>query len=227
KPSAEWPIVLVLLPGGQFSEGKILDGAGASVGALVSVKPFFMSKYETTQAQYQRTMEDNPSHMFPGQSGRPIQPDDWLRPVESIAYYDACSFAQRLGLDVPTATEWEWACRGHGQHDYWWGSEFVAGHENIDNSVNGTFPVGRFSCNGFGLYDLQGNVSELTSTVIAEDLEAHNSGGRVRRFNLGNNYNVPLKASEYFSKSGVRHRRHAYSNRRTISIGCRLSRQLH
>jgi formylglycine-generating enzyme required for sulfatase activity len=102
-------------------------------------------------------------------------------PVVHIAYEDACAYADWAGKDLPTEAEWEFAARGGLEgNEFAWGDE-VPGepweHANTwhgefpwDNRkphAPGTKPVGSYPPNGFGLYDMIGNVWEWTSDYWA------------------------------------------------------------
>jgi formylglycine-generating enzyme required for sulfatase activity len=119
----------------------------------------------------------------PGTDWRhPLGPSSTLHgrerhPVVHIGYEDALAYAQWSGKDLPTEAEWEYAARGGlGGATYPWGDEFMPGGRVMANSWHGRFPwenlrphgfdrtspVGRFPPNGYGLYDVAGNVWEWT-----------------------------------------------------------------
>lgn len=95
-------------------------------------------------------------------------------PVVHIAYEDAAAYAKWVGKSLPTEAQWEFAARG-GMLDavYSWGNRYSAKKANTwqgnfpykntkEDGFISTAPVGSFSPNGYGLYDMAGNVWELT-----------------------------------------------------------------
>jgi sulfatase modifying factor 1 len=99
-------------------------------------------------------------------------------PVTHVAYDDAWAYAEWAGKQLPSEAEWEYAARGRLDGTIFaWGNEQRPGGELMANSWQGKFPwhnagakgwrgtspVGLFPANGFGLYDVTGNVWEWTS----------------------------------------------------------------
>lgn len=121
---------------------------------------------------------------IPGADWRhPQGPGSTLRgkakhPVVHVAYDDVHAFAAWAGIDLPTEAEWEFAARGglEGTEFTWgdelnpdgrwmansWQGEFP--NENLElDGFDGTAPVGSFPANGYGLFDMAGNVWEWTT----------------------------------------------------------------
>jgi sulfatase modifying factor 1 len=99
-------------------------------------------------------------------------------PVVHVAYSDAKAYADWAGLELATEAEWELAARGGlDDAEYAWGAELAPGGRRMANTWDGTFPhlslkpkgvdrttaVRSFPPNGYGLYDMIGNVWEWTS----------------------------------------------------------------
>jgi formylglycine-generating enzyme len=103
-------------------------------------------------------------------------------PVIHVAYEDAEAYAAWAGKSLPSEAEWEFAARGGlDGAPYCWGEEFEPDGKPMANTWQGEFPwqnlatdgyertapVGSFPANGFGLYDMAGNVWEWTSDWYA------------------------------------------------------------
>jgi len=103
-------------------------------------------------------------------------------PVVHIAYRDAEAYARWAGKDLPTEAEWEFAARGGlDQAEFAWGDDFTPDGHQMANTWQGAFPfqntrldgyertspVTAFPPNGYGLYDMIGNVWEWTSDFYA------------------------------------------------------------
>ena len=99
-------------------------------------------------------------------------------PVVHVAYADALAYAAWAGKSLPTETEWEFAARGGlDRRPYAWGDELEPGGKLMANYWRGAFPaerlmadghertspVGSYEANGYGLYDMIGNVWEWTA----------------------------------------------------------------
>jgi formylglycine-generating enzyme required for sulfatase activity len=107
-------------------------------------------------------------------------------PVVHVAYEDAETYARWAGKELPTEAEWEFAARGGLI-----GAKFTWGDEDVQNTTpkantwqgefpwqnllidkyEGTSPVGSFDPNGYGLYDMAGNVWEWTSDWYVPHLD--------------------------------------------------------
>ena len=126
-----------------------------------------MSKYEVTQAQYKEVMGTNPSH-FKGDLNRPVEKVRW---AEAVAYCAKLTVQERaagrlpVGYEyrLPTEAEWEYACRAGTTTAFSFGNDESQLGEYAwydANSGRTSHPVGQKKPNGWGLYDMLGNVVE-------------------------------------------------------------------
>jgi formylglycine-generating enzyme len=122
-------------------------------------------------------------HFIPGADWRhPTGPGSSIKqlgnhPVVQIAYEDALAYAKWLGRDLPTESEFEYAAHGGTDTTYPWGDTFAIRSQMMANTWQGAFPfqntkldgfvatspVGCFPANGYGLYDMVGNVWQWVS----------------------------------------------------------------
>ena len=162
---------LKLIPPGEFWIGGkpefqdySKDGALAGKPPLkiIITRPFYLGIYPVTQAQWLSVMKNNPSKFQKG--------GDY--PVEKVLWDDCKEFIKKLNekdlhnltewkFRLPTEAEWEYACRAGSETDYYWGNKFDDNYcWCCDNSNSSTQPVGKKKPNGFGLFDMSGNVWE-------------------------------------------------------------------
>ena len=186
-------IVFVLIPAGEFVMGcqsTSEEMSGFDPGArpdegpqhAVVLDAFFLSKYELTQGQWLRFTGSNPSRydMNTVQLGHRF---NLMHPVESVSWFDCERVLKRMGLDLPTEAQWEYAARGGTDTPWWPGAERdeIADFLNIadqtakraaapfrsiddwpelDDGWVLHAPVGSMPGNDFGLHELHGNVRE-------------------------------------------------------------------
>ena len=129
---------------------------------------FYLGKYEVTQAQWAQVMGTQPSK-FKGPN----------RPVEKVSWFAAMKFCRRLteiesqagrltadyAFQLPTESEWEYACRAGTTTAYSWGNGINSSRANYNygNDPNRPMKVGQFSPNSWGFHDMHGNVMEWVS----------------------------------------------------------------
>ncbi|NJN38282.1 MAG: SUMF1/EgtB/PvdO family nonheme iron enzyme [Acaryochloridaceae cyanobacterium CSU_3_4] len=171
---------MVGIPAGQFTMGSPASepqrNSDEDPQHKVNVPAFYLGKYEITQGQWQEIMGSNPSN-FKGVK----------RPVEQVSWEDAVAFCQKLSQKtgreyrLPSEAEWEYACRAGTSTPFHFGSTItpdLANYRGTDWEYQGTtYPgnygsgpkgkfreqtteVDSFPPNGFGLYDMHGNVWE-------------------------------------------------------------------
>ena len=153
---------MVLVEPGSFTMSK-KDGENARdeiEHPKTLTKPFYIGKYEVTQAQYQAVMGKNPSK-FKGDN----------RPVECVSWHEAMEFCEKMNkyappgwqFTLPTETQWEFAARGGNKsRGYKYSGSDTLGDVAWygANSGNTSHEVGGKAPNELGLYDMSGNVWE-------------------------------------------------------------------
>ena len=136
----------------------------------VTVRSFWIGKYEVTFDEYLAFVLDNRDFKPPpdqgwGRGSRPVINVNW---EEAQAYAAWLSKVTGKAFRLPTEAEWEYAARANSTKHYWWGDDVNEGGKVWANCANcgsewdnqKTAPVGSFSENGFGLHDMHGNVWE-------------------------------------------------------------------
>jgi formylglycine-generating enzyme required for sulfatase activity len=171
-------IEMLLIPPGTFNMGCSAsvqygcNGHESPVHSVTLTLPFYLGRYEVTQAQWQARMGSNPS-LFQNASAQVPAAQVPNRPVERVSWNMVASFMAQTGMRLPTEAEWEYAYRAgtstafHGFAGYPNGTNdgTLAGSIGwqVSNSINQTRPVGGKAGNGFGLHDMAGNVFEWVS----------------------------------------------------------------
>ncbi len=203
-------LVFVLIPGGVFEmgaqatdpNGPNYDGDAQPVESPVhevELSPYFLSKYEMTQGQWERFTSRNPSTYGPGiwQTTFNREGKGWtsLHPVEQVNWTQCTEVMARLGLALPSEAQWECGARAGTHTKFWTGAspETIQGAANvadaygkshgadawsswskeIDDGNTVHAEVGSFRANPFGLHDVHGNVWEWCSDGFDETFYAH------------------------------------------------------
>lgn len=126
---------------------------------MVSIpgKNYELGKYEVTQKEWQSIMGSNPSHFSRCGDNCPVEQVSWINIQEFLQKLNAKTGRQ---YRLPTEAEWEYACAGGNPSEYCGSSDINAVAWYKGNSDGTTHPVGQKQANGYGLYDMNGNVSE-------------------------------------------------------------------
>ena len=120
----------------------------------VRIAEFWLAKTEATRAQWRETIGSKPS--------KDRGCDDC--PVGEVSWEDVQKFLKKTAYRLPTEAEWEYAAGGGAAHQRWAGTDNESDLGEFawyrGNSMNRPHPVGQKSPNGFGLFDMSGNVYE-------------------------------------------------------------------
>ena len=200
-------LIFVLLGHSEFVMGAeraerdgMCDGTNLDVHAeareapahSVRLDPYFISKYEMTQAQWERATATTPSFYKAGMVVRTGVSPTPLHPVESVTATEADHALALLGLALPTEAQWENAARGRADSrdaaPWWCGTRAAlaaaANLADLTLQENGGPPEANYEdwhdgyvvhapilgrvANSFGLHDMLGNVAELCADSVAD-----------------------------------------------------------
>ena len=158
----------VLLPGGTYTMGfdapiELFKGPAQDElpPRQVKVAPFLISKHEVTQKVWLKIMG---TKLWEQRKG-PYTENGPDYPVVYVKWKEAKKFAEKLGLQLPSEAQWEYACKAGTTSRYYWGAktddDYVWCMENTwYANMRNPQPVGQKEPNAFGLYDMMGNVGE-------------------------------------------------------------------
>ena len=172
KDGAQMALVRPYTPA-QYEEKKTFDRLGNPITEKVKVSDSLPSLWfdttEVTVGQFKK---------FLAETDHPFDGDLWAKvykysptekhPMVYVGWHDVTAYAKWAGKRLPTEEEWEFAARGGLKNkEYPWGDNvsFARDYANYDgiggrDKWNYTAPVGSFKPNGYGLYDMAGNVQE-------------------------------------------------------------------
>jgi len=172
------PIIeFVDIPAGTFTMGSPLSEEGREDDEIqhqVTLSAFKMSKYTITIEQYNLFCETT-GRKKPWYAGN----RSGNMPVSQVSWYDANVFAEWMGCRLPTEAEWEYAARVNTTTPFYTGDCLTSEQANFNGKEpyiscdksenrNKPLPVGSFTPNAFGLYDMHGNMWEWTSDWYGE-----------------------------------------------------------
>ena len=162
---------LVRIPAGEFQMGSTADDPDRQPNEMPARRvrisqPFYLGRYQVTQAQYTALAGANPSNF----QGADLAMDQVTYPL-AVAFCEKVSTLNGVKVTFPTEAQWEYACRAHTNTRYYSGAAapdlgrvaWFAG-----NSGDRVHPGGKKEGNGFGLYDMLGNVWEFCSDFLPD-----------------------------------------------------------
>lgn len=217
---------MVVIPAGSFVMGSD-KSSDEQPPHLVNLRSFLMGKTEVTQEQWEAVMGNNPS--------RNIGP---MLPVENLSWDNVQQFVAKLNkrtgqkYRLPIEAEWEYAARAGTTTDWSFGNDesklgnYAWYHRN---SGQWTQPVGQKLPNGFGLYDMYGNVSEWTQDCFHFKYLGAPNDGRAWNDSCDGDFKIFRGGSS--SENRMQYLRSASRDSpnpliRTYNVGFRLARDL-
>ena len=190
-PDPSKPVALedmVPIPAGEFQMGSTDPEAQNDEQPVrtVYLDAFFMDIHEVTNLEYQTFVLANPQwqrdqidskfhtgnylKLWSGKRGNDYPKRKADHPVVHVSWYAAMAYAGWVGKRLPTEAEWEYAARGGLEgKKYPWGDLFDSGKANAGAD---TAVVGKYPPNGYGLYDMAGNVYEWCLDEYNKDFYA-------------------------------------------------------
>jgi len=169
-------MVQVYIPAGEFWMGSEEGNGNEELVHEVNLDAYWLDEHEVTLDQYHEFMKETGcEELVCGES------EDY--PVGCVSWYDAQTYCEWRGGRLPTEAEWEKAARGGLEgKKYPWGDEGPVCDDGAENGARfndndqcnyiGTAPVMSYTPNGYGLYDMTGNVMEWASDWYDKDYYA-------------------------------------------------------
>lgn len=189
-------ITFTYIPPGHFSMGSPKSEKTHRINEfpvhdIFITKGFHITIYPITQKQYSTIMGKNPSYFCSCGKGIELVKniDTSNFPVESVTWYDACLFCEKITklapnqnfiYRLPTEAEWEYCCRANTRYAFNTGNQHNAEMSNINPSypyntaakgiyLKRTCAVGQYPPNKHGLYDMHGNIWEWCSDYYLDN----------------------------------------------------------
>ncbi len=208
-----------LLPAAGFQMGsaKGQGGAGELQHRVRLTEPLLIARTQVTQRVWDTVMDENPSWHKGGDL-----------PVEKVSYEEATEFCRKVGLQLPTEAQWEYACRAGTSTEFCFGDDirsltdygwFEGNADAMAHVVAQKLP------NAFGLYDMHGNVWEWCSDGYGEyaptmAIDPLGMPGATEFVMRGGSWNT----SGWFARSA--YRRKGPSGKRMLSASLRPARSV-
>ena len=217
--NVETPEGMVFIPAGEFQMGSNDGEADNDEQPVhtVHIDAFYMDEHEVTNLEYKEFLLENPRWQksridkrfhrgtyLKHWSGNNYPSGKANHPVVNVSWYAAMAYAEWAGKRLPTEAEWEYAARGGvAGKKYPSGKNTISPREaNYADHVGDTTAVGRYAANGYGLYDMAGNVSEWCLDeydadfyFVSRDSRNPISGARTIQWILDNFTSIPTNSS--------------------------------
>ncbi len=235
------PQDMALVPAGEFWQGRVymtlIDELGMLARArmddipahVVQLDAFYLDKYEVTNADYlkftEATKHRKPYHW----AGGHVPAGEEKFPVYNVSWDDSVAYCTWAGKRLPTESEWEKAARGGTDRlRYPWGDVLAQGGKKAAHYgwPEGPLAAGSFPPNGYGIYDVVGNIAEWVNDWYAQnyysisaDKNPKGPSTGVYRVVRGNAWN-----GDDERHLAVNYRNFAEPATRTVTIGFRCAR---
>jgi formylglycine-generating enzyme required for sulfatase activity/serine/threonine protein kinase len=171
----------VSVPAGTFQMGSDSGAPDQQPAHEVAVADVIMDRFEATNAQYQRFVDETGHSAPDGWTGGYFPSGRAMHPVTGITWEDARAYAAWVGKRLPSEAEWEFAARGSEGRAYPWGDEPDAQRANVKDGLKPgeqgqTAPVGSYpqGATPLGIQDMAGNAREWTEDRYGDYQVPHN-----------------------------------------------------
>jgi formylglycine-generating enzyme required for sulfatase activity len=161
---------MVDIPAGPFTMGADRGNPDEGPAHQVDVPAFKIDKFEVTNADFAAFVKATGYQTDAENRGASrVWRDEYKEgkdnhPVVRVTWNDAVAYCKWLGKRLPSEAEWEKAARGPEGFRYPWGNDWDATKVNgKESGLRGTTAVGSYPPNGYGLFDMAGNVWEWTA----------------------------------------------------------------
>lgn len=178
----EFDVPMALISASAFKMGSDNGEADEAPIHTVSLDAFYMDQYEVTNRRYLACVdagicsEHNRTELY--------DPNFGEYPIRNISWNEAQTYCKWRGAHLPTEAQWEKAARGNLEGKYYpWGDDGPICDIGVENGAKfddggschdtGTESVGSYEANGYGLYDMAGNLLEWTADWYSVDYYAN------------------------------------------------------
>lgn len=174
---------MVSVPGGTFTMGNNNGGEDEAPAHPITLSSYKVDTYEVSYAMYDSCVNQgacSPAHYDDGKcliwtsSGirkvrirKKYRSSDY--PVVCVSWYQASQYCRFKGKMLPTEAQWEYAALAGSRKKHSWGNQPPTSSRCVQPSNNKPAKIGSFNPNGWGIYDMTGNVWEWTRDRYEKD----------------------------------------------------------